>query len=312
MRKPGNMKNSRRQFLVRTSSAVAALGLPRFTLAAQGPEIVPVTAGMNMISGLGGNVLAWPSEGGMLLVDTGSGENTSVLRETLAGMDGGAAVHTVFNTHWHLDQVGGNDWFGANGATIIAHEKTRLHLSTPYYLFEEERYQHALAEAAWPTQTIHDKGELAIGGDVLEYGYLVMAHTDADITIRFRNANVIAVGDVVSPERDPGFDWFSGGWIGGRVDALNRLLEMSDTDTKFVPSYGSVIGRAHVEAERDLMQFLYDTLVDQIRMGFDWEDSLATGIMDNLPRKLDDPAKFLYDAHKGLWAHHNKLEPNIV
>ena len=60
------------------------------------------------------------------------------------------------------------------------------------------------------------------------------------------------------------------------------------------------------------MQFLYDTLVDQIRMGFDFEDSLATGIMDNLPRQLNDPAKFLYDAHKGLWAHHNKLEPNIV
>jgi len=61
-----------------------------------------------------------------------------------------------------------------------------------------------------------------------------------------------------------------------------------------------------------MMQFLYDTLVDQIRMGFDYQDSLATGIMDNLPRKLDDPAKFVYDAHKGLWAHHNKLEPNIV
>jgi len=97
------------------------------------------------------------------------------------------------------------------------------------------------------------------------------------------------------------------------VDALNQLLEMSDAKTKIVPSHGSaVISKAHVEAERDLMQIMYDTLVDQIRMGFTAEDSLDSGVMNNLHRKFDDPYKFLYDAHKGLWAHHNKLEPNIV
>ncbi len=47
------------------------------------------------------------------------------------------------------------------------------------------------------------------------------------------------------------FDWFGGGWLGGRVDALAFLLERSDKDTRFVPSYGPVVGRADVQKEHD-------------------------------------------------------------
>jgi len=153
---------------------------------------------------------------------------------------------------------------------------------------------------------------MTIAGDNIEYAYLQSAHTNGDIYVRFVNANVIAAGDVVSPEIDPVFDWFSGGWVGGRVDALDGLLDLCDNETVIVPAYGPAIARQNVEAERDFMQYIYDTLVDQIRMGFDYRDSLASGMMDAAPRQLDNPEKFLYDAHKGLWAHHNKLEPNIV
>jgi len=35
-------------------------------------------------------------------------------------------------------------------------------------------------------------------------------------------------------------------------------------------------------------------------------------VLTGLARTLKDPHKFLYDVHKGLWAHHNKLSPNVV
>jgi hypothetical protein len=35
-------------------------------------------------------------------------------------------------------------------------------------------------------------------------------------------------------------------------------------------------------------------------------------VLDGLPRKFDDPEKLLYDLHKGFWAQHNKLMPDIV
>ena len=44
---------------------------------------------------------------------------------------------------------------------------------------------------------------LTVGGRRIEYGYLIEAHTDGDIYVAFPDANVIAVGDVVSPVARP-------------------------------------------------------------------------------------------------------------
>jgi len=130
--------------------------------------------------------------------------------------------------------------------------------------------------------------------------------------VRFRDANLIAVGDVVSPVRDPVFDWFGGGWLGGRVDSLALLLEMADDETRFVPSYGGVIGRADVQAEHDMMLELFERMVVHVRLGESAEDILAAGVLDDLGRAFDEPLKLLYDLHKGFWAHHNTLSPDIV
>jgi hypothetical protein len=39
---------------------------------------------------------------------------------------------------------------------------------------------------------------------------------------------------------------------------------------------------------------------------------LAEGVLNGLPRTWKDPEKFLYDAAKGLWAHHDKMDRNVV
>jgi glyoxylase-like metal-dependent hydrolase (beta-lactamase superfamily II) len=153
---------------------------------------------------------------------------------------------------------------------------------------------------------------MTAGGENIDFGYLLEAHTDGDIYVHFRNANVIAVGDAVSPLRDPELDWFGGGWIGGRVDSLKLLLDLGNAATRFVPSYGPVIGRADVQAEYDLMLTLFERMVELIRQGMSADEVLEAGVMDGLARKFDDPFRFVYAAHKSLWAHHNTLSPDIV
>jgi cyclase len=120
------------------------------------------------------------------------------------------------------------------------------------------------------------------------------------------------VGDALSPQRDPELDWFGGGWLGGRLDALELLLKMTDARTRFVPSYGPVVGRAAVQAERDLALLLFERFFERIRKGESNEDMLAAGIMENTGRDWADPAKFVHDAHKGFWAHYNTLSHDIV
>jgi glyoxylase-like metal-dependent hydrolase (beta-lactamase superfamily II) len=146
----------------------------------------------------------------------------------------------------------------------------------------------------------------------IEYGHLLEAHTDGDIYVFFRDANVLAVGDAVSPLKDPELDWFGGGWLGGRVDSLALLLKLGDARTKIVPSYGPVIGRADVQKEHDMMLKLFERYVELVRKGESAEDILAAGVIADTGREWHDPHKFAYDAYKGMWAHHNTLMPDIV
>jgi hypothetical protein len=72
------------------------------------------------------------------------------------------------------------------------------------------------------------------------------------------------------------------------------------------------MNRADLAAERDMMKTLYERTVDRARQGDDVEDMLKGGVMNGLARTWKDPQRFLYNVQKGLWAHHNKLSPNVV
>lgn len=306
--------HDRRTVLRSIACAVAGLAfapLARIARAAGGIVATPVAPGFTLLSGAGGNMLVAATSDGKVLVDSGAAAARDAVRATLDELPGGP-VTTLINTHWHLDQIGSNEALGSAGATIVAHEKTRLRLTTGYYVAAEDRYEKPLAAAGRPTKTFHTSEAATLGGKRVEYGYLLEAHTDGDIFVAFPEANIIAVGDVVSPVRDPVLDWYGGGWLGGRVDSLAALLARSNASTRFVPSYGPVLTRADVQAEHDLMLKLFEAMVVHVRLGESSEDILDAGVLDGLGRKLDDPAKFLYDVHKGFWAHHNKLTHDIV
>jgi len=49
-----------------------------------------------------------------------------------------------------------------------------------------------------------------------------------------------------------------------------------------------------------------------VREGDDANDMFDAGVLQGLARSWTDPRRFLYDVQKGLWAHHNKLSPNVV
>jgi glyoxylase-like metal-dependent hydrolase (beta-lactamase superfamily II) len=221
-------------------------------------------------------------------------------------------VRTVFNTHYHTDQTGNNEVFAAAGAKIIAHERTREWMSADYWVPAEDRYEKARPQAARPTQTFLTTGSMQAGAEQIDYGYLPMAHTNGDIYVFFKTSNTLVVGDVASPLRDPVLDWFTGAWIGGRVDAMDILLALSNEQTKIVPAYGPVMTRAEFKAERGMMEEVRARLFKQVRGGDGPKDMLEGGVLKGLPRTWNDPYKFLYDAAKGLWAHQDKLDPSVV
>ena len=202
--------------------------------------------------------------------------------------------------------------FSAAGAKIIAHKRTLEWMSADHWIHAEDRYEKARPRAARPTDTFLTTGSLTAGGEQIDYGYLTLAHTNGDIYVHFRNANVLAVGDVASPLRDPALDYLTGAWIGGRVDSMDVLLTLANDQTRIVPAYGPVLSKAEFKAERDVMEEVRRRLFDQVREGDSPRDMLDRGVLKGLARTWNDPYTFLYDAAKGLWAHHDKLGPNVV
>ena len=306
---------NRREVLKAAAGGAVGLTLASFARSAfaqEMPAVVPVSDGFVMLTGAGGNILVRTGNDGQVLVDSGAAQSTDAVLARLRALPGGGRVATLFNTHWHREQVGGNAALGRSGATIVAHEKTRAHLSTDYYLYDQDRYEKALPKEARPTVTFFT-GEQTLASDKrIEYGHLLEAHTDGDIYVYFRDANVMAVGDAVSPQKDPELDWFGGGWLGGRADAQEKLLKLTNAQTRIVPSYGPVIGRAELQAEADLTRVLFDRMLDLIKKGMSADDMLEAGLMKDLKRTFKDPRKFAYDAHKGYWAHHNGLGGEVL
>jgi cyclase len=289
---------------------LGGLMLPLRALAQQSG--LRLTDRLSLVTTGGTNVLALTTADGLVVVDSGTPALVDALMTSLRSLSTGGRARTLFNTHWHPENTGANEALRQAGASIVAHENTRLWMATPVWVPAEDRYRQPRPRAAHPTETFYADGSTNADGERIEYGYLLEAHTSADVYVFFRDSNVLAVGDVAAPARDPELDYFTGAWIGGRVDAMDRLIAMSDANTRIVPGFGPVMRRAELQSERDMMKTLYDRTVDRVREGDAAEDMLASGVMDGLPRRFNDPLKFLYDLNKGLWAHHNKLSPNVV
>ena len=297
--------------LLRGALGVFAACASSRVLSAQ--QIVPgsvrrLTDRFVVVDGGGSNVLAFSSGDGFVLVDGGAPKSFDAI---MASLGAKARVNTLFNTHHHLDQTGNNEMF-STGAKIIAHKRTLEWMSADHWIQADDRYEKARPKGARPTETFLTAGSLEAGGERIDYGYLTLAHTSGDIYVHFTGANVLAVGDVSSPLRDPSLDYLTGAWIGGRVDSMDRLLTIANDQTRIVPAYGPVLSKAEFKAERDMMEEVRKRLFDRVREGDGPKDMLERGVLKGLARTWNDPYKFLYDAAKGLWAHHDKLGPNVV
>lgn len=302
----------RRNFVKGAAGGALALWASRAIKAQQPAGTRRLTDNLGVIDGGGTNILVFSSGDGLLLVDSGAPKSGDQVTAALKTFAAGAKVQTLFNTHYHTDQTGNNELFAAAGAKIIAHQRTAEWMATDYWVPAEDRFEKARPKAARPTETFLTTGSIKTGAEQIDYGYLLLAHTNGDIYVFLKNSNVLAVGDVASPLRDPALDWFTGAWIGGRVDAMDNVLKLANDQTRIVPAYGPVMSKAEFKAERDMMEEVRARLFKQVREGDGPKDMLEGGVMKGLARTWKDPYKFLYDAAKGCWAHHDKMDPNVV
>jgi glyoxylase-like metal-dependent hydrolase (beta-lactamase superfamily II) len=299
----------RREFLQMLAGA-AALAVPRIAGAQAGPSAASTKLGerVTLISGAGNNVIAFGGDKGSLLVDAGDAAHAANVIKDVLKVAG--KVNTVFNTHYHLESTGGNDAMAAAGAKIVAHLNTKLWMTQEIIRdWEGGKVYPPRAKVALPTETFRaTSGVMTFGGERIEYGLLTQAHTDGDLFVHFKNANVLAVGDAVQPGRLPSLDWFCGGWIGGMQNAQKTLLDRADDQTKIVPAVGPVMTKADLQASHATIVRIQEKLVGLLKKGQGAQNMIDARAVDEFKDVMPgDAATFLYCAYRGLWAHAREL-----
>lgn len=170
----------------------------------------------------------------------------------------GRPVDFVINTHVHGDHVGGNEQAAKNGAIIVAHDNLRRRMEADPKL--------NTGPGALPVITFSDNVTFHVNGQQAFVFHVAQAHTDGDAVIHFRDANVIAAGDISFRGIFPFIDLDSGGSVAGFKAAMRRVIEIADDETKIITGHGPAGTRAGVEQDLAMLvdaEARVQALVDQ-------------------------------------------------
>jgi glyoxylase-like metal-dependent hydrolase (beta-lactamase superfamily II) len=210
---------------------------------------------ISILSGAGGNIAVLTGPDGKLLVDAGIITARPHVSEALASINGDP-IKQLINTHWHFDHTGGNEWVHEAGASILAHENTRKHLSQPTRV--EGNWQHTFPSApagAIPSTVFKGDYTSQVNGTTLMLKSYLPAHTDSDVSVYFTEADIFHTGDTFWNRDYPFIDYSTGGSIDGQIRAAEANISKVADKTIVIPGHGAVGGKA------DLILFL-DVLVE--------------------------------------------------
>ena len=209
---------------------------------------------------------------GILLVDAQDVPAVSRLQAEIARRSD-QPVRIVINTHWHSDHVGANSLYRKLGATIIAQENTRTRLMSAQ-ASPLSRTQPAFDASFWPTLTFADALTLHFNGDDLDVIHIPNGHTDGDVIVRFRKADVLFAADLFNNGDYTRVD-LRGGSLDGMIAAYQKLLPTLDERIMIVPGRGRVGTKRDLEGYLAVMIALRDRITKLIRDGKTMEESVA-------------------------------------
>ena len=204
---------------------LAALAVPA---SAQDPEAQlrteQVAPGIYVLYGSGGNIGVSAGPDGLFLIDDQYAVLTPRVTEALAKI-APEPPRFVLNTHWHGDHTGGNENLADKGSLIVAHDNVRQRMSTEQFSKFFDRATPASPGKALPVVTFNDSVSFHLNGDEIRGMHVAHAHTDGDVFIHFRKANVIHTGDLVFAGLYPFIDLDSGGSVDGGVNKISTSVE---------------------------------------------------------------------------------------
>ena len=326
--------SNRRDFCRTVLGGAAGLALASKSvqvLAQSGPapiSVTKITDTISLIRGAGSNVVLVNGPDSALMVNGGTAERSAELLKVVAEQTGGKPVQVLFNTDWHLENTGSNDTLGKAGATIIAHENTKLWMGAEFHVQWQNKTYKPRAKEALPNKTFFTTEtitfgktteKMTFGKEEIHYGYLGQAHTDGDIYVFFPGPNILVTGDLFTVGSYPILDWSTGGWIGARglppkegmvfvgTRADTMFLQLANEQTKVIPGIGPVQSYADLKELAEMMETLRVRFYNMIGKGLTAADMYRAAPTKEFDAKWGDPKQFIANVYPGLWNHVREL-----
>lgn len=211
-----------------------------------------LTPALYMLQGEGGNIGVSAGDDGVFVIDDQFAPLTERILAAIKKISD-KPVRFVLNTHWHFDHTGGNENLGKNGVVIVAQDNVykRLAVKTPIEFFKAD--YGPTPRAGLPVMTFRDTITFHLNGDEATALHAPNAHTDGDTIIRFRNANVVHMGDTYFNGLYPFIDTGTNGSVKGVIAAVDRVLALTDDTTKIIPGHGPLSNKAELKSYREML-----------------------------------------------------------
>jgi len=272
---------------VRGRLIIAALAIGSVTLVAQ-EQFVDINRGIKdvathgsvktvhiagdvyMLTGGGANVVVSAGDEGVFVVDTGAASVTDNLLAAIRDLSK-KPIRWIVNTTLDADHIGSNERMSnagrtvnGNPAAIISHEKLPLRML---------KLPVPVPVTARPLNTFFsDSRDIYFNDDPI-FIYRSTGHTDGDVFVHFRHADVIAAGDTFSTIAYPVVDVANGGTTQGFIDGLNKILDLAvpkhleEGGTYIIPGHGRICDEADVLEYHDMVVIVRDRIRDAIKKG---------------------------------------------
>ena len=239
---------------------------------------VKITDNIYMLKGSGGNIGVLTGKDGTLMIDDQFAPLSNKINGAIKTLDPGE-IKFLINTHVHGDHSGGNENFSKMGVTVVAHDRVRERMMNPY-VDRDNKTTPPRDSKAWPVLTFMDKIGLHLNDEDIDVVYLDKGHTDGDVVIHFKKANIFHTGDAFVRYGYPFVDLSRGGSFNGFVSALDKMLLLMDDNSKVIPGHGELATKADVKIFRDKLTDIRDQVAAALKKGKKIEDIAALGITD--------------------------------
>ena len=215
--------------------------------------------------GIAGNIGVYIGKENVILIDDQWSILSTRIKEILKTITD-KPIKYIINTHFHFDHVDGNKSFGKENIPIISHKNVRERLSKDQVL-SSFVLQKAYPADGLPTITFNDSMQLFEDKEVFELIHFKNAHTDGDVIIHFKEADIYHTGDIFVTYGLPFIDENNGGDIYGMIGAIDYLLSVSDSETKFIPGHGPVCSIKELSGYSKLLTSIKDQVANLIKKG---------------------------------------------